>query len=53
MYPKSIFVTDFETFYPFIGLRQLIKNPRLRCWGNIMFLMACKFINIMFSKPLL
>ena len=33
--PKTGLPTDFDFVKPFIGPRKLIKNPRLRCWGNI------------------
>ena len=26
--------TDLESWEPFTGLRKLIENPRLRCWGK-------------------
>ena len=33
-YPESLRPADFEFREPFIGLRKLIENPRLRCWGK-------------------
>ena len=31
---KGCLPTDLEVGSPFIGLRKLIENPRLRCWGK-------------------
>ena len=32
--PKMGRPTDLESWQPFTGLRLVIENPRLRCWGT-------------------
>ena len=37
--PKMGRTTNLESWQPFTGLRKIIENPRLRCWGN-----NCRFV---------